>query len=49
MNDQITNEQEKKTYVGVGGFMYEMAKMFLLAFIIFAPIKIFLFQPFFVQ
>lgn len=49
MNDQITNEQEKKAYVGVGGFMYEMAKMFLLAFIIFAPIKIFLFQPFFVQ
>lgn len=44
-----TNEQNKKTYVGVGGFMFEMAKMFLLAFIIFAPIKIFLFQPFFVQ
>lgn len=48
-NSKNINEQDKKTYVGVGGFMYEMAKMFLLAFIIFAPIKLFLFQPFFVQ
>jgi signal peptidase I len=43
------NEETQKDYVGIGGFMFEMIKMFLLAFIIFAPIKIFLFQPFFVQ
>lgn len=49
MEEKETKEQEKKAYVGVGGFMYETAKMFLLAFIIFAPIKFFLFQPFFVQ
>jgi len=49
MEKDKTTEQDKKAYVGIGGFMFEMAKMFLLAFIIFAPIKIFLFQPFFVQ
>lgn len=48
-NPNNINEQDKKNYVGVGSFMYEIAKMFILAFIIFAPIKLFIFQPFFVQ
>lgn len=34
---------------GVGSFVLEIVKVFLLAFIIIVPIRIFLFQPFFVQ
>lgn len=40
-----SNEQ----YYGVGGFILEIIKVFLLAFIIIFPIRVFLFQPFFVQ
>ena len=36
-------------YQGVGSFLLEIVKIFLLAFIIIVPIRIFLFQPFFVQ
>ena len=36
-------------YYGVGGFILEIIKIFLLAFIIIVPIRVFLFQPFFVQ
>ena len=36
-------------YYGVGGFIVEIIKIFLLAFVIIVPIRVFLFQPFFVQ
>lgn len=36
-------------YQGVGNFLLEIVKIFLLAFIIIVPIRVFLFQPFFVQ
>lgn len=40
---------EEDENVGVGGFVLEMIKIILLAFIIIVPIRVFLFQPFFVQ
>lgn len=45
--EPIQNNDEK--YYGVGGFILEIIKVFLLAFIIIFPIRVFLFQPFFVQ
>ncbi|MFA6383283.1 MAG: signal peptidase I [Parcubacteria group bacterium] len=36
-------------YYGVGGFILEIIKVFVLAFVIIFPIRVFLFQPFFVQ
>jgi signal peptidase I len=36
-------------YVGVGGFVLEIIKIIFLAFVIIVPIRVFLFQPFFVQ
>ncbi len=39
----------KESYTGVGSFMFEVIKIFALAFIVITPIRIFLFQPFFVQ
>ena len=41
------NNQEN--YQGVGGFILEIIKIIALAFIIIVPIRVFLFQPFFVQ
>jgi signal peptidase I len=44
------NEQKRQEeYVGVGGFVLEIIKIIFLAFIIIVPIRVFLFQPFFVQ
>lgn len=44
-------EKEKQTnaYQGVGSFVLEIIKIVFLAFIIIVPIRVFLFQPFFVQ
>lgn len=42
-------DMEMKKYYGVGGFLLEIIKVVLLAFIIIIPIRVFLFQPFFVQ
>ncbi|MDH4330134.1 MAG: signal peptidase I [Candidatus Moranbacteria bacterium] len=42
----LLNEKE---YQGVGGFLVEIIKVFALALIIIIPIRVFLFQPFFVQ
>jgi signal peptidase I len=39
----------KKSYFGVGSFLLEIVKVFILAVVIITPIRIFLFQPFFVQ
>lgn len=36
-------------YYGVGSFILEIIKIVILAFVIIVPIRIFLFQPFFVQ
>ncbi|MEI6588244.1 MAG: signal peptidase I [Candidatus Moraniibacteriota bacterium] len=53
---EVTNEvlREKQVssqgeYVGVGGFILEIIKIIFLAFVIIVPIRVFLFQPFFVQ
>lgn len=36
-------------YLGIGGLLLEMTKVFLLAIVIIIPVRVFLFQPFFVQ
>lgn len=43
-----TNGNEEQ-YYGIGGFILEIIKVFVLALVIILPIRIFLFQPFFVQ
>lgn len=45
------NESQKKqeAYQSLGSFIFEIVKIVLLAFLIFAPIRFFIFQPFFVQ
>ncbi len=43
------NRNNKEAYYGVGSFLLEVVKVFFLAFIIIVPIRVFLFQPFFVQ
>lgn len=43
------NNGTDEQYYGVGGFILEIIKVFFLAFIIIVPIRVFLFQPFFVQ
>ena len=40
---------KKESYFGVGEFVLEIIKIIFLAFVIITPIKVFLFQPFFVQ
>lgn len=44
-----SNEEKKSAYKGVGSFILEVVKIVILAFIIIVPIRVFLFQPFFVQ
>ena len=44
-----TNFEEENGYQGVGSFIIEIVKIFILAFLIIVPIRLFLFQPFFVQ
>ena len=48
-NKNPANRIQDERYYGVGGFILEIIKIFLLAFIIIVPIRVFLFQPFFVQ
>lgn len=45
-NDKIEKEE---VYQGVGGFFLEIVKIFILAIVVIVPIRVFLFQPFFVQ
>ncbi|QQS61081.1 MAG: signal peptidase I [Candidatus Moraniibacteriota bacterium] len=45
---QKEEEVDSATY-GVGSFLLEIVKVFLLAVIIIFPVRVFLFQPFFVQ
>ena len=44
--EQNTSETE---YLGIGGLLLEMVRVFILAVIIIIPVRVFLFQPFFVQ
>lgn len=46
--EQKKNTQEEQ-YYGIGGFILEIIKIFILALVIILPIRVFLFQPFFVQ
>lgn len=50
-NDEkkVIEESQKETYYGVGSFLWEVVKVFFWALVIIMPIRIFLFQPFFVQ
>ena len=43
------DDVEIKKYYGIGGFLLEIIKVVILAFVIIVPIRVFLFQPFFVQ
>jgi len=46
----LDNKIEKEeVYEGVGGFFLEIVKIFILAVVVIVPIRVFLFQPFFVQ
>jgi signal peptidase I len=45
----LENFNDKEAYYGVGSFILEIVKVFFWALIIILPIRIFLFQPFFVQ
>lgn len=49
--DQLSMETGSKGegFYGVGGFLLEIVKVFLMALLIIMPIRAFLFQPFFVQ
>ncbi len=49
---EIPVSEEKKIeeeYLGLGGLFAEMVRVFLLAVVIIIPVRVFLFQPFFVQ
>jgi signal peptidase I len=43
------NFEDKGSYYGVGSFIVEIIKVFFWALVIIVPIRLFLFQPFFVQ
>lgn len=50
MNNISEKPQETEAeYLGIGGLLLEMVKVFLLAIVIIIPVRVFLFQPFFVQ
>lgn len=48
-DSHIENEEKEELYQGVGGFFMEIIKIFILAVVVILPIRVFLFQPFFVQ
>jgi len=48
-NEKNKSNNPAENYSGVGAFILEIVKVFLMALIIIMPIRIFLFQPFFVQ
>jgi signal peptidase I len=49
MTKKDYNFETEEIYYGVGGFFVEIIKIFILALIVIMPIRVFLFQPFFVQ
>jgi len=48
-NNNSEFENDGSVYQGVGSFIWEIVKIFILALVIIVPIRVFLFQPFFVQ
>jgi signal peptidase I len=48
-NNISQNDVSEDSYYGVSGFVLEIMKIFLLALVVIVPIRVFLFQPFFVQ
>lgn len=48
-NNDLEEPNKEENYYGVGSFIWEVVKVFFWALIIIVPIRIFLFQPFFVQ
>lgn len=49
MENLDNNIEKEEVYQGVGGFFLEIVKIFILAVVVIVPIRVFLFQPFFVQ
>ncbi len=49
VNVSLSEDSRSNAYQGVGSFILEIIKIIFLAFIVIIPIRIFLFQPFFVQ
>jgi len=49
MKEETNVENLEEAYQGVGSFIVEIIKIVALAFVIIVPIRVFLFQPFFVQ
>ncbi len=49
LNGDEILENDEDVYYGVGSFLWEIIKVFFWALVIIVPIRIFLFQPFFVQ
>ena len=49
INNNDNPEKDEDFYQGVGSFLLEISKVFILALVIIIPIRVFLFQPFFVQ
>ena len=47
--EQNQATEEKENYLSIGGLFMEMVRVFLLAVVIIIPVRVFLFQPFFVQ
>jgi len=45
----VAVDKTEQLYYGVGNFLWEVVKVFFWALVIIMPIRIFLFQPFFVQ
>jgi len=48
MKEEIIQKNEEE-YLGIGGLLLEMVRVFILAVVIIIPVRVFLFQPFFVQ
>lgn len=48
-NKTSENGKPEEEYLGIGALLLEMVKVFLLAVVIIIPVRVFLFQPFFVQ
>ncbi len=47
--DQNLKAEQQENYLSLGGLFMEMVRVFLLAVVIIIPVRVFLFQPFFVQ
>lgn len=48
-NSEEAEKKQEEEYLGLGGLFAEMVRVFLLAVVIIIPVRVFLFQPFFVQ